>query len=384
MDDAVSNAAQSGATSPETKTGRSEAGNNRTRRTYRAGWDQWLKFTDERGTNPVPVAAGVVIDFMEWLSMQERPDGTVGYTPNTVDTYLTAVAVAHQDVEAFLSYLQILTVEDEHGAERRRYSDQQIQQYRAAVAHAHTQPGSINPIRSEAVRKRREALHETTDYETSTRAPVLLKHLNEMPFDEDQVSDLRDRALLHIGFGGAFRRSELVAVQHQHIRDVEGGIGIYIPDSDGDQSDADQAGPGRLPRFPNEAPGFRVSPIDTLQSWMDAAGITSGPVFRGVDRWGNVREEKALSGNSFYRIVQKWMGHIGHEPERYGARSLRIGFMAQCEIDDIPQLDMMQQAGYKSGRISYGYGESPVMRSGFVLARLGTAADDRENRLEAS
>ena len=52
---------------------------------------------------------------------------------------------------------------------------------------------------------------------------------------QDQLISWRNNALLQIGFFGAFRRSELVAIQYEQISFVSGGVEVLIPRSKTDQ-----------------------------------------------------------------------------------------------------------------------------------------------------
>jgi hypothetical protein len=45
----------------------------------------------------------------------------------------------------------------------------------------------------------------------------------------DDLPSLRDRALLLVGFAGAFRRSELARIAVEHLEDCEHGLRITLP-----------------------------------------------------------------------------------------------------------------------------------------------------------
>ncbi len=92
---------------------------------------------------------------------------------------------------------------------------------------------------------------------------------------------LRDRALILIGFAGALRRSELVALEHKHVRWTAQGIVLRIARSKTD-SDGKDIG---IPHGRNE----RTCPTTHLRRWMEQAKIKDGALFRRVDRWGKLR-----------------------------------------------------------------------------------------------
>ncbi|MEG8219289.1 tyrosine-type recombinase/integrase [Sphingomonas sp. HH69] len=95
----------------------------------------------------------------------------------------------------------------------------------------------------------------------------------------EDLPGLRDRALLSAGYDTGLRASELVAIEVEHIIeaiDPDARL-LSIPRSKGDQE--------------GEGATAYLSPrtVRALAAWIEAAGITSGPVFRRV----NVRRYKA-------------------------------------------------------------------------------------------
>ena len=85
---------------------------------------------------------------------------------------------------------------------------------------------------------------------------------------------LRDRALLAVGFAGAFRRSELLALAVADLLEVPDGLRVVIR-----RSKTDQAGEGQEIAIPR---GTHLRPVETLQTWLVAAAISHGPLFRPV------------------------------------------------------------------------------------------------------
>src|SRR5205823_5956726 len=85
---------------------------------------------------------------------------------------------------------------------------------------------------------------------------------------------VRDRALLLVGFAGAFRRSELVAVDVSDLRFGTEGLLITIR-----RSKTDQEGSGRDVAIPHGAYEL-TCPVRAMRQWLDSAGIAEGPVFR--------------------------------------------------------------------------------------------------------
>ncbi len=99
----------------------------------------------------------------------------------------------------------------------------------------------------------------------------------------DDLVGLRDRALLLIGFAGALRRSELCAIEVEHIAWKPRSLELLIPRSKTD-AEAEGARIG-IPRGKAEA----TCPVRALQTWLMKAGIKRGPVFHATTRHSTVR-----------------------------------------------------------------------------------------------
>src|SRR5438128_10470387 len=85
------------------------------------------------------------------------------------------------------------------------------------------------------------------------------------------LRDLRNRALVLLGFAGAFRRSELVALNVEDIEETPEGMLVMLR-----RSKTDQEGLGRRVAIPR---GEIACPVAALRAWLSAAGITEGAVF---------------------------------------------------------------------------------------------------------
>jgi integrase len=78
-----------------------------------------------------------------------------------------------------------------------------------------------------------------------------------------------------VGFGGALRRSELVALNVEDIQETETGLLVRIQ---GSKTDQERAGATIA-----IARGDVACPAKALREWLDAAGIEAGPIFRPID-----------------------------------------------------------------------------------------------------
>ncbi len=154
----------------------------------------------------------------------------------------------------------------------------------ATISKAHAAKGLPNPCGSEIVRatlrgiKRR---HGTAQHE----AKPLLKEDLFLVLDAmgNGVKDIRDRALLLLGFAGGFRRSELVSLDTADIVEVRQGLIIILR-----RSKTDQEGDGRKIGIPYGR--TRYCPVGAVAGWR--AGITDGAIFRPIDRHAHVHPER--------------------------------------------------------------------------------------------
>ncbi len=109
-----------------------------------------------------------------------------------------------------------------------------------------------------------------------------------------RLKDLRDRALLLIGFAGGLGRYTL-AISCNNVERLREGIILTIR-----RSKTDQDGVGRRIGIPF---GRNIHPVRALETWFSAARIEDGPVFRPVDRHGRVSGGR-LSGEAVSLIVR--------------------------------------------------------------------------------
>ncbi len=151
----------------------------------------------------------------------------------------------------------------------------------------------------------------------------------------------RDRALLLVGFAGAFRRSELAALQLENVRETKEGLVIRIV-----RSKTDPEGQGREVALPYGST-LETCPVRACREWIAAAGLTDGALFRRIDRHGHVNE-RALHKDSIGAIVKRAAVRAGLEAKNYAGHSLRAGFCTQAYMNGAREFDIMRQTGHRS------------------------------------
>ncbi len=157
----------------------------------------------------------------------------------------------------------------------------------------------------------------------------------------DTLLGKRDRALLLLGFSGAFRRSELVKMDLKDIVQRREGLAITLP-----FSKTDQIGRGRLVGIPY-GEHDESCPVRALQDWLEAAQITEGAVFRGLNRHGQLISSR-LSGRAVATIIKRAADAAGLDSAKYSGHSLRAGHCTTAARAGVEERVLQQQTGHKS------------------------------------
>jgi integrase len=155
----------------------------------------------------------------------------------------------------------------------------------------------------------------------------------------EDIRSSRDRALLAIGMGGAFRRSELVALQLADVKQVPAGLEILVPFSKGDQ-----LGQGELVVIPDRP---RIAAVALLRAWIDTAAITEGPLFRKLTPQGRLTA-KPMSDRGVALIVKARAAAAGYDPSLFSGHSLRAGFLTEAGRQGANPFRMKEHSRHKS------------------------------------
>lgn len=116
-------------------------------------------------------------------------------------------------------------------------------------------------------------------------------------FTQSSFAACRDNALLQVGFLGAFRRSELVAIRTEDIHWYPTGIEILIP-----KSKTDQRNTGQYCVIPKG--NDQLCAVRALKTWLEKAVIKEGGVFRRIHR-GNKLSELNITADAVNDILKK-------------------------------------------------------------------------------
>lgn len=210
----------------------------------------------------------------------------------------------------------------------------------AALSESFAAAGEPSPRAATVVRETWAGIRRTLGVAPRQAAPVLPEHLRAMvPALPPTLAGLRDRAVLLLGFAGAFRRSELVALDVADVRESGDGLVVVIR-----RSKTDQLGQGREVGIPyGSTPA--TCPVRAFRAWLAAAGVTEGAVFRSVR---NELVGERLSGRDVARIVQRSAKGAGLEPSGFSGHSLRAGLATAAARAGKSASSIAATTGHKS------------------------------------
>jgi integrase len=211
---------------------------------YRSRWRSFEGWCARAGRVALPATAQTVAAYLTHLATER------GLKATSVDAHLTAIRAVHRGAGA-------------------------------------TTPDSLTARKVVVAAQRREAARDGR-YGPRKAVPVMAADLLAIvaACDDQTAAGLRDRAVVLLGFALLARRSELAALNLSDVELVPGeGVAVTIRSS---KTDPSARGVTRRIHY---AANERVCPVRAVLAWtsfLAAQGITTGPLFTRIDRWGNV------------------------------------------------------------------------------------------------
>jgi len=254
-------------------------------------------------------------DFGDWCQANELQ--ALPASPGTVAAYLTYLAL----------HCKVSTV-------KRRLS---------AISQQHLLAGHDSPTRGAIVRVTMQGIRRTHAPQQTVRrvqpaiTSVIYKLVDQLG---DSLIDTRDRALLLIGFAGAFRRSELTQLRLDDITETEDGLRIRLR-----QSKTDQEGDGFTKGIPFGAE-HKTCPVQAWRAWKAAANLQDGQAFRSVTRHGKVGS--SMSDQAVADVIKKRARVAGLDYVEFSGHSLRAGLITSAAMANVPERVIAKQSGHKS------------------------------------
>jgi site-specific recombinase XerD len=281
----------------------SKARADNTQRNYRGAQRQFKLWCADRDVEPLEASPADLVQYLCHLAVQGGKKG-LGYPPATVKAKLAAL--------------------------RRFFRDAK---------------GRDNVAQSEEVRSVWSGIQREFSQRTLQASPMTLDIIRlvlaALPDRDGNIGmkQLRDRALMLVGYGCGFRRSEISSLRVEDVRFEEGGATLFLRHSKGDQLARGQwVGLG-------EGQG-ETCPVAALRAWLDAAGPGTY-VFRPVNRWGKV-EDRDLSHHAVGLIVKGLVQLADLDPDGFSGHSLRSGIITDLVASGMSMALIMERSRHRS------------------------------------
>lgn len=212
----------------------------------------------------------------------------------------------------------------------------------AAIKSAHNLAGYPSPTDHPDISIVFDGIRRTLKVKPTKKASLDIEELKTIVDSlPDTLTGKRDKALILIGFAGAFRRSELVSLTVEDVKITKSKATVTLQ-----HSKTDQEGKGLIkviPALENKS----LCPVAALNDWLNASGITSGPIFRMIDKWGKLRDA-ALSGQSVALILKAHAKENGMYSGRFAGHSLRRGLINAALENGATTTDIRQLTHHAS------------------------------------
>jgi len=305
---------------------------------YAADWASFTAFCRSQGIPELPAMPATVAAYITWLATRPiegvvRSDGrprTRGPAKAaTIRRHLSSISVRHQEA-------------------------------------GHSE---ANPCETQQVRKTWRGIVRTIGSAPTKKSPLDVGRYRAAvdKLSAKAPSGIRDRAILGIGFTGAFRRAELAAIKREHLTFETEGVVIRIPFSKTNQEGKEER---IVVKYAADA---TYCAVRALERWLDLVGLrahaATGPVFREVTRHGRIGEA-ALAPKAIAAIVKKCAVLLGLDAEDFAGHSLRRGYLTSTYAHGASERAIMRQSRHKSVIIARGYMADATLWSDYAADGL--------------
>ena len=286
-----------------------------TRRVYESKWGLFADFCEGRGAEPLPATEELVAAYLSRRAEE------------------VSLSTIRQDV--------------------------------AAIRWMHERHGADDPTESAGCQRVLDGINQTSGSAAEKKQAVLTRHVRAMvdalPLEEPgegagpavratYLRALRDRAIILVGYAGAFRRGELAQIEAEDVMLNADGMEIHVPKT---KTEPRTVGI-------NFARTAEFCPVRTLQEWKSAADIEDGPLFRAVPRSAEIASDEAadpITGKTVRNVLGDAAEATGLDRDTVAGHSLRRGHLTQGALNGAELNRLMKQAGHADPRTTAGYVE---------------------------
>jgi site-specific recombinase XerD len=217
-----------------------------------------------------------------------------------------------------------------------------IQRRITAISQAHEAASCDSPTKTKLVRATMSGVRRAIGIAQHGKQPLLTADIRTMcQAIPDDLVGLRDRALILLGYAGAFRRSELAAIRWEDLDFKADGVIVFLT-----RSKIDQEASGRqvgIPYGSNPA----TCPVRCLAAWRHICRVDSGPVFRRLDAKGRL-QSMPISSKMVATVVKRAARRVGLDSAQYAGHSLRAGLATQAALNGVSERVIMSQTGHRN------------------------------------
>lgn len=247
----------------------------------------------------------------------------------------------------------------------RRMKVSSIELRRAAIARAHRDAKLLSPTENPEIRRLLRGIRREKRVAPSRARPLMTRDVRSIVAKlPGSLIGLRDRALCLLGFAGALRRSELVALDVSDLEFQRDGIIVTLR-----RSKTDQEGAGMTRGVPFGG-NPETCPVRAVRDWLDHSASTSGPVFRAISKGGRLGPTR-LSDRAVSLILKRRAAAAGLDADRISGHSLRAGFATQAAENEVPEAEIQRQTGHRSIAVLRSYVRHGTIFTRNAAARLG-------------
>ena len=279
-----------------------------TKRAYSADWQHFVTWCDRHGLPSLPAA------------------------PSTVANYLVELIDPTEPKDP----------KDPNGPRKAPRRASTIARHLTTISQAHKHAGHESPTTDKTVVSTWQGIKRTHGTHREGKAPTLAADVRRMVETlTTGAKSTRDKALLLLGFAGAFRRSELVALDVADLLFVREGLEVTIK-----RSKTDQEGQGTIKAIAY-APEAAVCPVRAVLDWLNTSQRKTGALFVDVNKAGRIGSDR-LSDKAIARLVKDRAAAAGLDPTHYSGHSLRSGHVTTAYDAGADEGSISSVTGHKS------------------------------------
>ncbi len=266
-------------------------------RAYKSDFKDFGTFCVKHNFKPLPTEPKIVALYLTYLSSKDAK-------MSTLRRRLVSISIMHKLKGHYLDTKHPVIIENLMGIKRRKGSIQKGKK-----------PILINQLKA------------------------IINVINKEKIEE--IKKARDKAIILVGFGGGFRRTELISIDYEDLEFVAEGVKIIIK-----RSKTDQFGEGMikgLPYFTNET----YCPVVHLKKWIKISNIKDGPIFRRFAKGCSLTSNR-LTDQSVVLLIKSYLELAGIENKNYSGHSLRSGFATVSAESGADERSIMAMTGHKT------------------------------------